>query len=233
MFLRKHMDSKGFVFLDLIASFARIQKLTSDLELIKWVCYHSHIIDFRIGQDGKERLRRRDGWEQWVLAMSDRDASAQNDGPDALHNPPLPHPAEVDQSSFYSAIPHVSPTGPAPHPQMNGVQPSNGADSAMGALDNMANGQATNGINGFSGSNGHLETSTKAVSGEPDSFSDAQVETLSVIVRKQELPQVPTSLPSATRTFSNGSINSKSPVVDDSLKIDGRQLVSDTTHGQG
>lgn len=235
MFLRKHMDSKGFVFLDLIARFKRITHLTTDMELIKWACYHSHVIDFRVGHDGKDRLRRREGWEQWVLGMGDRDASAQNDGPDELHHPPVPHPTEVDQSGLaYHGVPLGSPTQPLPHQQVNGVQPTSGTESVMRASDNIANGQTTNGINGFAGSNGHLETSTKAVSGEPDSFSDAQVETLSVIVRKQELPQVPTSLPSAARTaFSNGSVDSKSPVADDSLQTDGRQPVSGTNPGQG
>jgi la-related protein 1 len=234
VFLRKHMDSKGFVFLDLIAGFARIKKLTTDMELIKWACYNSKAIDFRVGHDGKDRLRRREGWEQWVLGMAERDASAQNDGPEELHHPPVPHPTEIDHSGLpYHGVPLGSPTGPAFYPQVNGVQSTSGPESIMGVSENVANGQATNGVNGFGGSDEHLETSTKAVSGEPDSFSDAQVETLSVIVRKQELPQVPTSLPSATRTLSNGSINSKSAVADDSLKMNGRQPVNGTSPGQG
>jgi la-related protein 1 len=234
MFLRKHMDSQGFVFLDLIASFARIKHLTTDMELIKLVCYNSNEIDFRIGHDGKDRLRTRKGWEQWVLSMAERDPSAQNDGPEELHNPPVPHPNEFGHASHFSqGVPIASPTGPSSQLPVNGVASADNPEYATGAPDSVSNGQATNGMNGFAGSNGHLETSAKAVSGEPDSFSDAQVETLSVIVRKQELPQVPTSLPSAARTFSNGSNNSRSAAADDSQKMNGRQLAGDANPGQG
>ncbi len=62
IYLRKHMDSKGFVYLSFIAEFNRIKQLTTDMELIKLVCYQSRIIEFSVGLDGKERLRRREGW---------------------------------------------------------------------------------------------------------------------------------------------------------------------------
>jgi la-related protein 1 len=78
-------------------------------------------------------------------------------------------------------------------------------------------------VNGFAGSNGHdVESASKDVSGEPDSFSDEQVATLSVIV-KPNLAQAPTLPPSASRTFSNGSIDSRSGVPDDSDKVHDRQ----------
>ncbi|KAF1956294.1 hypothetical protein CC80DRAFT_74104 [Byssothecium circinans] len=82
MYLRKHMDTKGFVFLSVIADFNRIKQLTEDVELIKSVCYQSRVIDYRIGNDGKDRVRCREGWEKFVLPVADRDASVQNEGPE-------------------------------------------------------------------------------------------------------------------------------------------------------
>jgi la-related protein 1 len=80
MYLRKQMDSQGFVFFSVIAGFNRIKQLTTDHNLIKLVCYQSRNIVFRIGNDGQERLRPVENWEQWVLPMGQRDKLAQNDG---------------------------------------------------------------------------------------------------------------------------------------------------------
>jgi la-related protein 1 len=227
------MDSKGFVFLTFIAGFNRIKHLTTDMELIKFVCYHSRAIDFRVGVDGKDRLRPREGWEKWVLGISERDPSAQNDGPDELHHPPIPHPNGFEHAGpHYVGVPAGSPTGPVPHPLAKGVHPAGPQDPSMVVPESMPNGQAINGVNGVAGSNGHLETH-KDVSGESDSFLNEQVEALSVIVRKQEQPQVPTLPPSATRTFSNGSIDSRSDLPDESDEINGWQKINGTIPAQG
>ena len=47
----------------------------TDVELIKAVCYQSRTIEFRIGQDGKDRLRVRENWVKWVLPPHERDPS--------------------------------------------------------------------------------------------------------------------------------------------------------------
>jgi la-related protein 1 len=79
-------------------------------------------------------------------------------------------------------------------------------------------------VNGSAISNGHpIDTLTKAVSGEPDSFSDEQVESLTVVVRKQDQSQLPALPPSITRTFSNGSLDSRSAESDEPRKLAGRQ----------
>lgn len=232
------MDSKGFVYLSFIADFNRIKQLTTDMELIRYVCYQSNIIEFRVGVDGKDRLRRREGWEQWVMGISERDPSAQNDGPEELHHPPIPHPQGFEQTAHpqYAGMLNGSSNGLAHYPLTNGVHVGDTPESSTGAPDDISN-DASGGVNGFAGSNGHpIESSTKAVSGEPDSFSDEQVATLSVIVRKQEQTQAPTLPPSASRTFSNGSIDSKRGVPDDSDNMNGRQSplkVNGTSPSQG
>jgi la-related protein 1 len=81
VYLRKHMDSQGFVFLNFIAGFKRIQSLTQEFETLRFACQESEIVDFVRGDDGFDRLRRKEGWEKWVLAMDERDDSVRNAGP--------------------------------------------------------------------------------------------------------------------------------------------------------
>ncbi|KAI7065153.1 hypothetical protein KC327_g11741, partial [Hortaea werneckii] len=90
MFLRRHMDSQGFVLLDVVAGFNRLKQLTQDKEVLKTVCLNSETIEIRVGDDGKERLRRRDGWEQFVMPMEQREPAAQTEGPKVLHRPEKP-----------------------------------------------------------------------------------------------------------------------------------------------
>jgi la-related protein 1 len=235
IYLRKHMDSKGFVFLTMISDFSRIKQLTTDLELIKLVCFQSSNVEFRVGQDGKERLRRREGWEQWVLGVSERHPSAQNDGPEELHKPPFPHPHGFDQSGAprFPDMSAVSPTGPglvaneAPYPIINGV---NGDHSSglptlpMTPADEIVNGSVAEGSIGSVVPNGHLiETSTETVSGEPDSFSDEQVENLTVVVRKQDQSQTRSLPPAVSRTFSNETTDSRISLQDESERMAGPQ----------
>lgn len=217
MYLRRHMDSQGFVSLDFIASFNRIKSLSSDIELVKLVCQQSAAVQYRTGEDGQDRLRRREGWEQWVLKMADRDASAQTDGPKELRHPPVPHPSGFDQSSTpqwpMSAVEPMGPyAGNISFAQMNGYSDGDSHEN-IATSDNLANGTVQDSTPESVVPNGHpVEASTKAVSPEPDSFLDAHVTSLMVIVRKQD--QLRDHAPSSpiSRTFSNGSIDSNSDV---------------------
>lgn len=214
LYLRKHMDSKGFVYLNFIAEFKKLKSLTADVGLIKYACLQSPNIEYRVGLDGIDRLRRADGWDKFVLGMSDRDPSAQNEGPEVLHMPPPPYQNAFDHNGHFAA------GSPPPQAPVNGVHAPVVQDSPSADSDNAPVDQATNGVNGFAPTNGHIETPS-AVSGEPDSFSDAQVESLTVIVRKR-VPTLPLP-PSVSRTFSNGSIDSKSGVPDEPEGTNGWQ----------
>jgi hypothetical protein len=78
------MDSQGFVSIRIIHGFKRMATMTTDLEMIRQASFQSKIIEIRQGDDGEDRVRRREGWAQWVLAnMEDRDPSARNAGPSA------------------------------------------------------------------------------------------------------------------------------------------------------
>lgn len=81
VFLRRHMDSQGFVPFDLIAGFQRVKQLAPDAQHIRVACEVSDKMDYAIGEDGIERLRLHDLWDRFVLPMEDRDDAAKNDGP--------------------------------------------------------------------------------------------------------------------------------------------------------
>ncbi|PFH60614.1 hypothetical protein XA68_10625 [Ophiocordyceps unilateralis] len=84
MYLRRRMDSQGLVHLHFVAAFKRIRDLTSDMGMIRAVCESSGELDFVVGEDDVERLRRRSGWKSFVLPMDDRDDFARTDGPARL-----------------------------------------------------------------------------------------------------------------------------------------------------
>jgi la-related protein 1 len=210
------MDSQGFVSLDFIAAFNRIKQLTTDVELLKLVCQQSSHVQYRTGEDGKDRLRRREGWEQWVLNMAERDESAQNEGPKELHNPPVPNPAGFDQANppQYPVM-HAGYGNDISYPQAAEFVPGAPQDGATASTEELSNGTTKEAVDGDAVPSGHpTEESTKAVS-DFDSFSDAQLESLTVIVRKQDRSRRRACPPPASRTFSNGFLDSKSDMMDD------------------
>ncbi|KAK4068025.1 transcriptional regulator family: Fungal Specific TF [Trichoderma harzianum] len=81
LYLRTQMDSQGFVPIHLIASFKDIRKLTDDIDMVRAVCEFSVELDFAVGDDGIERVRRSQGWESFVLPLEEQDESARNSGP--------------------------------------------------------------------------------------------------------------------------------------------------------
>ncbi|KAL4781009.1 hypothetical protein BJX76DRAFT_26250 [Aspergillus varians] len=81
IYLRKHMDSQGFVPLNVIASFKRVKQMTEDFELLRHASRQLKAVEYYAGEDSVDRLRPRDRWEQWVLPVDQREPSAQNAGP--------------------------------------------------------------------------------------------------------------------------------------------------------
>ncbi|KAI0387298.1 hypothetical protein F5Y04DRAFT_274156 [Hypomontagnella monticulosa] len=80
-YLRRFMDSQGFVPLGVIATFKRMQEIAQDYQIIRIACDSSPHIEFIVTEAGEDKVRRRDQWEPWVLDMHTRHPSAQHDGP--------------------------------------------------------------------------------------------------------------------------------------------------------
>lgn len=143
MYLRARMDSQGFVPLHFIAAFKRVRELSADSGMVRAVCEGSVEVDLVVGEDDIERVRRRDGWEKFVLPLEDRDEFARNHGPVHL---------TYKNRSYQMG------------PQFNGVSPgAYGVASPPAypqhvdaAFQQMADDTAINhGMNGYAYANGH------------------------------------------------------------------------------
>lgn len=243
MFLRKQMDSQGFVFLSVLAKFNRIKQLTTNYATIQQVCVNSPNIEYYDPRvDGIDRVRKRDGWQQWVMKMEDRDQSAQSDGPPPRH----PYPSMNDSHHTFDDASTISPRSSAmdnspenfqyqsldnvapPYDQAGPMGASNGSDaSAIRAPLSAA-------VSEFSPS---VRSPNSRSFSQPDSqapgtsvFTDEQVDNLNIVVRKPVTATTPT-LPhfhsSSSRTFSNGSIDGRS-INEELLKFADRQAVPNT-----
>ncbi|KAJ9630574.1 hypothetical protein H2203_001097 [Taxawa tesnikishii (nom. ined.)] len=201
IYLRKHMDSQGYVFISVIAQFNRIKQLTTEYDLIRFVCLQSPNIEVRLGSDGKERLRKKEGWEKWVLPMNERDPSAQNEGP--------------EQSCFCRGPRIFSKMD---RQMMNGMPPAFYPHSAEPGFGGEATGEESRGrrvkspyresnISPFNGVPPLTEESA-----EPDNFLAEQVQGLTVVTHKHDVaqPRIAVTRGTSSRTFSNGSIDSRS-----------------------
>ncbi|KIW44315.1 uncharacterized protein PV06_05333 [Exophiala oligosperma] len=106
LFLRKHMDGQGYVPLRVIANFKRIKTLTEDnmtIDTLRYVCQQVKSVEFFLGADGDDRLRRRDGWRDFVLPEEERFEDARNDGPQQpaeqhIRSPQYEQPAPFEPS---------------------------------------------------------------------------------------------------------------------------------------
>lgn len=94
------MDSQGYVPLSVIAEFKRIKALTEDMDLLRHVCGQLKNIEYRQGEDGVDRLRRKEGWEQWVRPINERVPSARNDGPPPGGRPSVRKQGSSEQYRF-------------------------------------------------------------------------------------------------------------------------------------
>ena len=230
MFLRKHMDSQGFVFLTVLMNFNRIKLLTTDVELVRYVCRMSTEMEFQTGLDGIDRVRKAEGWQQWVLSMEDREPTARNEVPVLMQHIQLPPSMSWDPYRVSNGISTLSPLGTFPIiPNRMGVstaQTSNGVTlvSPSTLPDGLVNGYHNNGLITHTPLSAavpdftpHLQllsndsSPTLESTTTKNTFSDEQVESLMIVIRKQQNSTTPARVPfpsAASRTFSNGSIDS-------------------------
>ncbi|KAK3694675.1 hypothetical protein B0T22DRAFT_78333 [Podospora appendiculata] len=179
-YLRQHMDDQGFVQLDVIAGFRRVQEMTTDMNVIHTACASSELIDFVVGDDEILRLRARGQFEVFILAHTERVSQARNAGPAIFHPVRGYHAPIVPQ-----AYPATSPTGLYP----------------VFTEEQMFQQGFTNGVQYHMGANGHqYGAETQLSPSVPEynppvtpltlesmtNFSDSQVESLVVVSRKSD-----------------------------------------------
>lgn len=189
--LRQHMDSQGFVLLSTIAGFKRMRDLVKDHELIRMACAGSDILDYGAGDDGIERLRNRDKWQNFVLPHSDRHEAARNDGPNVFTSY---NNRQASQSHMYGG-PAMHPGFPAPPA---GVYP-------VFSEDQMYQPAYTNGIQFEHPVNG----------GAPNGQYYGSETQLSAIVPEYSPPLSPLTLESMTN-FTDAQVKNLMVVIDNS-----------------
>ena len=238
MYLRSHMDSQGFVFLELLAQFNRIKQLTNDMELIRSACQQSQIVEF-VSVDGIDRVRARERWHQWVLKMEERDPSARNEGPSqqsisqysqllnppsTLENRPMLSPRSSNMGLPMENSAYHSFTGIVAHVEQDFTTAEPDSADALAiktplsaAVSEFAPSTRYSNRRNFPTPDPHNQGTSV--------FTDAQVENLHILVRKPVHATTPATPPfhsSSSRTFSNGSIDGRS-INDELSKFAQRQ----------
>lgn len=223
-YLRRQMDSQGFVFFDVVVNFNRVKNLSQDRDLIKAAALKSEDIEIRVGEDGKERLRKREGWEPFVLPMDQREPASQNDGPKVLRRPEAPQLQPI-----WSMNPGMGYRGPAsagPHgPQqrrpfdmpgygVNGMvtpfSPFSPTSQDAGPFgedqEEMMRGRsAKSPLREYGDYPSQPLAGARAA--EPDTFPDQRISELNVIYKQNPNPSRAPYHSTSSRTFSNGSID--------------------------
>ena len=78
VFLRTHMDSQGFVPLQLVAQFPRMKMLTTDYDLVREFASTAPDLELRYDTRNHAFIRRCKGWADYVLPNDQRAPSAQD-----------------------------------------------------------------------------------------------------------------------------------------------------------
>ena len=222
MYLRQHMDSQGFVSLKLVAQFTRMRNLTTDLELIKNVA--STVPDFELHHLSPDDplIRRREGWANFVLAMEERDPSAQHEGPQLPDKSAYPYTISSANANGYNhdvlsrthpgqLVSQFSPV-PTGSPVNGNIRPVDNRYS-MSTVNPRANFMPVNQTGSFDGNSNrsHYEGGHDDDDDEPDSYPDHKIDSqLTILVRPQHDQIAP---PQTSRSFSNGTIEDVSSVL--------------------
>ena len=224
-FLRKNMNSQGFVPLELVAGFNRIKQLTSDLGMVRDVCFESNLLETRVAEDESVWLRKGVDWQQWVMDMDSRVPHARNDGPKFPAFPPLQTygvsptfneghemlprsgtasvpPDNIQYQSLDGATAPVNQVVTVPTQHPNGINPSNQAPLSAAVSEFSPSARSATG-RVFSSPDPHAQgTST---------ISDEEMDKLVITFRAKpadvKAPVLPPFHSASSRTFSNGSID--------------------------
>lgn len=205
------MDSQGFVLLSFIASFKRIKNLTEDFDLLRHVCRQLKNVEYQLGEDGVDRLRPRERWEQWVLSMEQRDPSARNDGPPPPKSQPVnaekPDENAVPQGNVEAmSAPYMGPNGAVQDGSHAAHYPlPNGTTEQRSTLSSTAPEFQPS----FVPLAAQSENTNVGKPNDDNTFPDDQVENLVIVVRKPGIssPPQPHFLNNSPRSFSNGIVD--------------------------
>ncbi|KAK5168257.1 uncharacterized protein LTR77_006826 [Saxophila tyrrhenica] len=239
-YLRRHMDSQGFVLLEFVASFPRMKQAISNIDHLRAVAKDSKLVILRAGEDGKERIRKKKGWEDFVMPMDQRDESAKTNGPEHLKEvdvPPMVNTSIPPQfrGPASAGLPYAHQRGDRRSYDSNHHHsPYNGYMYGEGMHPGHTNGVEAQSRNlaapaGQQSDIGRVESN----GAEYDAFPDDRVQALFVCFRSGG--RRPGVYSAASRTFSNGSIDSRSalPDIDTAINSKSKPLTNGDSQTNG
>lgn len=209
MYLRKHMDSQGFVPLRVISEFRRVKSLlgetSTSYDQLCALCQQARNVEVATGEDGELRLRSRDNWKDFVLPIEERLPVGQNDGPSTLphkrQSVSIPYDFDMTHGSFRSAPPPIngfrdpfesssSLFAPSTSQSHHGARADAGQDARKASIDSSQRGlqsprQDTSRISLNNTTNGH-RNSTSSSGDRESTFPDESVAALKVVVKDPE-----------------------------------------------
>ncbi|CAO3637443.1 unnamed protein product [Mucor hiemalis] len=136
LFLRSQMDVDGYVPITLIAGFNRVKILTTDMNLIRASLELSQILEVK--KETGDVLRKREGWETWVLPAAGTAATTSSNGVTKIISsvPAGPAPIPTLASLATSKVPTL-PTKAAPTPTLPSKPTAAPAAPAAGEEDDL------------------------------------------------------------------------------------------------
>lgn len=204
LFLKSKMDTQGFVPFDIIANFPRILQISGqNWDFVREACADSQEIDYVVG-DGKELLRRHEGWQNYLVPEDQKEDQPRTPGPSTVvhrskHSLHLNPSYQQQQPLSYSYNPMSPPAfgssfpgemypgyinGPGFPQAINGAVPVNGQAAGDDTGLNAAVPEFSPGFaaNGFADSTGDwMDQALQAAT----TFTDEQVAGLHMVAQGQ------------------------------------------------
>ncbi|KAI5788223.1 hypothetical protein FPQ18DRAFT_307716 [Pyronema domesticum] len=182
IYLRKQMDNDGYVRLSVIAGFRKIQETTKDINILRDAAMMSHEINVQYGFDDVY-LRKKDGWQSFVLKEEERDESAKREQINCYIDPRqqkanpnfMTQPSEMIGSTetlFLGSQSHIPPTPTyfPPTTQYGYPLPASGLSATV---PEFAPSQSQAPMYGYPGP-----------SASTDEYPDSEIDTLMVVVKR-------------------------------------------------
>lgn len=125
-YLRKVMDSQGYVTIEKLAAFNRVKRLSGEnIDLIRDTIRFSKVL--QLNEDAS-KVRKAFGWEPYVLVEGQHAQQWQIQPPSIPQSPYMGSPAHPNSNAYPLPPIQFSPYGP---PEMIGSPPLNGAVPAL------------------------------------------------------------------------------------------------------
>ncbi|CAO3596157.1 unnamed protein product [Absidia cylindrospora] len=107
IFLRKQMDTNGYVDLSFLANFNRVKNLSTDLSLIQNALSQSEVVEVT----PENKIRKREGWQMWILPPQNNKTSTTKE---TVNTTSIPAPITTSNNNASKSTPSKPSAAPIP-----------------------------------------------------------------------------------------------------------------------